>query len=1133
MEAEIGGQFLVPIRAAAARAVLKVVSEDRVTCPPCVVGRKSTAGVRIVNRGALDATISVSCMTFADKVVVLAPSAEGLVPRLSDSRSSHEDGRKALGEEGFSESQENKAVDTSAEAFGSLMEHILVPGYGSALVPLQFEAHECGTHRGRVTFNSAGEHVGVVELVGEGQEPPLSIDPALSVGVVSTNAPRSIGVILRNRSQTCLHVHAVQPGRTPLAEVVISPATVAVHHGSFRVNVRVTALPAPSDIAGGAFSMPLRFFYDLDGARYHVETILEGTATRLTLLTPKVIRVPECTVWDKPVTVHLPIENKGAVPQRVHCQVSHVPTLRFGSAEEALDLGILGSSNGKTKSSSAHFVGKKSHSKLVKSTESLRTVEVLVPAGSTLPVPILFDPSNWKERTALFVTVRSDGAPAHHEHRISIEAEPKRPVLRVQESLVQAGAVARGSSGFATATLVRHRTVGEERHDVLDALRYSVGKNLGKGVRIEALDQHAEGDFPVGSLELQLRVFVTETAPSGSPCIVQVPVSFTRAGRPAGNVQIAVQVRPVAADISTANLALSAGPVPRGITSIVNIPIMNTSQTAVAVQVRRLEQKGEASFEVDPKTFEIAAGDTFSVPVRFTPETAEACSSSWEISTSTTQLPVTITGVGMIPLISWSADDETEPALLSFPDLLLGDLGTRNLLVRNKGVESVEVTVVVTDTSGTFALRKPLGSSTNVNVLPSPSTTTDPAESLGPETSQTLKILPNTTQTVQLVFCPTRESDHFSSTVEFSTIGLLPMTSRVVGRCWDTTTAVTGYDVQPPEMCDGPWDIPPAVFIEEDPEEEDETDEEDSVRESSLEDSDDDLYARVGPTIPHPTPSDSTEAPRPSLMQELDALRPVELECTQYGTLALKWQHAPGGGYVLGSRHLTLANLRPPVPRVEGVAPTGGGTGKQAAAAGGAHPKQPSAGASTSKRAAASKQPPAVPADFVIDSYEHSIAYYPALGIYHDAPAPQTFDSHLSIVLDASEGTVEPGGERRVRISVARPTAAASVPATTPSGASRASHPAAAATGARTDDDGKRLNSPPRKREISGGASIAVPPAAVGVATTSPDPAVEEPVRLEACYKITLNGGLKLGAVPMPATDNRVWIIRIVLDGVE
>ncbi|KAJ3164603.1 hypothetical protein HDU88_005250 [Geranomyces variabilis] len=1191
--AELGGAFSVPVRAT--RGVVKLeLLRDGSTLPlkaeACVIGGcTSSATVRIANRGIVGGKVSVSC-------------------------------------------------DNEAFKAGNSGDRVKVPGHSVISIPVTFAPVSEGEHAGTVTVrDSSDDVVGTIGIRGEALPVPLTVAAITEIGILPTGpgpsgdaSTVSVGAILRNSSMSCIHVQVLPIPAHPRVEINVTPSRVAVHRGSFRVNVRATAGSEPGD-----FAVPVRFRYEHSsgGGFGEFETTVTGVATSLALAVPaKGVAVAPCTVWDDAVEVTVPVENPGELDQEIECSVSHFGVLSLGSVSSGKAVeknwrvlevdGIMGSS---------------------------RCI-IRMPALTCCSLPVTFRPRVWASpppielkslgggggggargphsqpgrRTTPYITLKT----AHKTYRVPIRAHPTRPVLRFSPASLTTGGVAVGSARTVFATLVRCRTIAEEkRGGEPDALTYTVGTADGvQGITVTAGEQSC-GVLPLADTKLPLRVHVDEAAfARRKEREIVVPVTVERVmpsgTRKSATISLLLRVPVVEPEIATTATSVSFGAVARGVAVSQTVQVSNCGKEPVAVSMRLISGDADA-FYADGASPDISPGiptapimavpdDIVDLRIVFCPTRAGPASSVWEVSSACTQVLVSVEGRGVVPEVDWGVGDvvedltEEEPAakkkkeedipfpdvvapnLIAFKDLALGDLATKRIVVRNSGEEDVEVVVALDGApDGPFTL--------NPSVIPTavapvedpphrPSSRSGSRPASAPRapavTTHTLAIPGRgATRAIPLCFMPARENDHFSARLSISCPGWPTHFTRIVGRCWEASTAVLGYDIQPEGMRDGPWDIPPAVFIDREKaaaaadqgrasivshadNEHDEDEQNDDDEET--------LYARVGPTVPPPSPvaaagEETPRSPAQTLYQELDALRPVELETTHYGAVHLRWaRHPTQPGFVLHPQHptLTLANLRVPPPREK--EPVEVGHAGVKIGAGGKTTMQTAAekqAAKAAKRAAAGlgpKIPPSVPADFVVDSVDGFLEYYPTLGVWHvqqghehdgHPPGADEGDSSgLRLAVDLSEGTVEQGGERRLKICVQRPTPSGtstaaggqpdskSAAAAPDSSAASPAHPAAPPA-KRGNSSRKRAAAEAASKDSSASVAATGPILSRTASIVPPQPPVDPPVtdravRLEACFKVTLNGGLKFGPQVAPATENRVWVLQLVVDGV-
>ncbi|TPX59109.1 hypothetical protein SpCBS45565_g07830 [Spizellomyces sp. 'palustris'] len=555
---------------------------------------------------------------------------------------------------------------------------------------------------------------------------------------------------------------------------------------------------------------------------------------------------------------------------------------------------------------------------------------------------------------------------------------------------------------------------------------------------------------------------------------------------------------------------LDFGQVPVGQRLVKPIILRNLSTRPIKIRELNVDDSsrppGSACFRLASDTLpEVLPESDIAVEMLFEPREEGVISrSEYTLLTETSQVKVQLAGEGVVPRVHIEEPLEKE---LFFGDLCVGDTSTKTLRVKNTGSHPVTCLFELSR----LELQRPgeEPSYGTVNANGSNAFTAIPTEAV---------IGPGVEQEVAIKFAPDRESDHFFDYIRVK-VWSIPedeMKCKVHGRCWDSTTALLGYDPPPVSLCEGPFDIPPELFVHRKDAGEERrwsvrSDADSSIASSdkSSEESDEEPLTNIPPT-PMPTPFESNDQGN-QLAMALESMRPFETEDLRYCTLQCQWQKVDDA-WEVDIKDLIIANLKPPAPPPPdpSIAPVSGTAGKK-------KDKQKHTSA------------PAVPADFVIDPYEMDFAYYEDLGVFlpiedieeDGARAASVGGEKFKFTIEPTEGTVELGHTRTLKIGIERV----------------GSKKRRDRLGSEAMESISQLSLASSPKSPSSGKP---PPTGKGGRTKPADiPSSEQtrfslravaPVSVESCFRITLNGGLKFvdPHTVVPATENRVWIVKVV-----
>ncbi|KAJ3188939.1 hypothetical protein HDU85_004655 [Gaertneriomyces sp. JEL0708] len=473
-------------------------------------------------------------------------------------------------------------------------------------------------------------------------------------------------------------------------------------------------------------------------------------------------------------------------------------------------------------------------------------------------------------------------------------------------------------------------------------------------------------------LEERLEGIEESTVVSRIPCLISL--SEQQAGDSEGHrmdtIYLTAEIPLQKPDVILLNPpALDFGNVPLSHAHVLAVHVRNISSTRVEVYPMNFTPNtGQIAFLHAPP-FTVGPRQDLAIEVAFTPvEVHKMVHELCTLQTPKTRINFAVQGRGFEPRLELSNYETLQKTGIAFGDLLLTNSATRTLELKN-----------VTDYPITASLDIPNPLFDDENPFTTP--------------ASTFMLNPMASVQFDITFAPRHESDNLFTYLQVNTWGLpSPVFAvKLWGRCWDTTTALLGYDQFPESICQGPFDMPPELFLNAD-----DRSLEPSVASSRRES----LFAVEGEDevvfTPSTTPSEAFEPPL-SLSEQLSSTYPKDPDAPRYATLKCHW-HAPTTAVPLYALHLptlSLTNILPPTPENQGQPAT-----------------QPS-GKQKKKRTGLS-----VPADFVIDPFEGSFAYSDQVNLFlpsEIAPAP------FPITISPTEGTLEPAATLALTISPPRP----------------------------------------------------------------------------------------------------------------
>ncbi|KAI9101251.1 hypothetical protein DFS34DRAFT_692961 [Phlyctochytrium arcticum] len=556
-------------------------------------------------------------------------------------------------------------------------------------------------------------------------------------------------------------------------------------------------------------------------------------------------------------------------------------------------------------------------------------------------------------------------------------------------------------------------------------------------------------------------------------------------------------------DASAASFAVDFGRVPVGETLVKELRVRNlTDQEATLKELTPPSE--ETSFRlVDEELPVLPPRGEAIVRFVYSPKHERHSGLAYMFGTKTTQLKVNLAGQGVVPKIDF---EEISVDNLFFGDICLGENATRSIKLRNNGEYAATCEFIITlpeDETATTTIDKVNGEESGIGA----------GGPQGPFTVDTREIViaPDESYELELKFLPMKESDHFFAYFHVKVWGIpeSKLRLKLLGRCWATTTAVFGYDAPPESMREGPFDIPPILFLAQSQEEQT-SPARISLVSMTSEDEDDIVPSPDFPPSPMATPIESHERPSTSQLRvDLEDLRPLEMEQLRYATLKCEW-YQYDGAWEIRTKDLTVANLKPPENSgADAVAATGGGAGQ------GGKKKDKNRGGGGA---------PVIPAEFVLDPSDQSFKYYESLGVFlpheHGDAESEGDNSKYKFFLEPTEGTLEPGSTRLIRLGVEE---AGSPRKRTPDSNSLSMENSASSATGRAPTASKRGNKKTKGGEIA--APMPVEPSNAQQTSLR----ASAPVYIEQCFRMTLNGGVTIidAQTAVPSTENRVWIIKV------
>ncbi|KAI8855117.1 hypothetical protein BC829DRAFT_412373 [Chytridium lagenaria] len=398
------------------------------------------------------------------------------------------------------------------------------------------------------------------------------------------------------------------------------------------------------------------------------------------------------------------------------------------------------------------------------------------------------------------------------------------------------------------------------------------------------------------------------------------------------------------------------------------------------------------------------------VEVAFTPMGEATFLADFIVFTSTTQVRARLQGHGTVPLLQIDPPE----ALMHLGDVALGDTALKSFKIVNAGfyplncslsLSTVHPTQPYPRSHGTVNFNRQNAFSLSINQVSIP---------VGSK------------QDVTIRFNPDRESDLFFDYITIDVWGIPnPHKIKVHGRCWDTSTALIGYDPPPETKEEDPYALPPKfecefaqkMYTGNFPQELNYFDIFPSERpgataggdgsgaQPSGGNSQNTLSVGVGGTVGVPPPRNGSAEPKKTkskdaskdstnssnLSEEFvaDLLRLTSRESVRFVTVNCLWKkHEHRNTWYVETKELQIANLKP----------------------------------STFTKPENTKRPPV--AEFTIEPWEGTFEYMTAYNEYVQLPPPRPGleDTMARFSFgDVTKGTVELGTTRPLKIQVHNP----------------------------------------------------------------------------------------------------------------
>jgi hypothetical protein len=550
---------------------------------------------------------------------------------------------------------------------------------------------------------------------------------------------------------------------------------------------------------------------------------------------------------------------------------------------------------------------------------------------------------------------------------------------------------------------------------------------------------------------------------------------------------IAPIVRPDFIIVDQQSFELNYGRVPVGLKSVKSFLLYNYSSEKVEIKATNLAATG--AYELLESIPTLAPGEFYEANIRFHPTNAALVSTKFELQTSTTHIALQLSGEGVIPEI----DIEPAEKYLHLGDVTIGDTSSRTFTVINKSPFPVTCDL---------RLSSLLSSSPTLDSSPSTHGT------INFSMLNSFNVFPwhatietGNRQEFTVKFSPDRESDLYYENLILNVLGANEEhTIKLHGRCWDTTTALIGYDQPPETLRESRTTMTPKFEFDwaqkvysGDIQYETPT----SIPAIDVAGSEEDLTG-VGNSGGPPGSAGAGDGKDKSkdkkkdiaaigstLSEDLiaDVLRITPRVHTRFVTLSCPWVNdSSTGKWKVDAKELSIANLKPN----NFVKPE-------------------------------TKKPPM--ADFTIEPYHGTFEYVDEVHgfVQLPPPKPKMADSMLKFTVEPTKGSLDVGNSKTMKVSLVNPVKefSAAIQKIQDSIAQNQS----AGGGKHTTAETKITNA------VDHNSSASQP-------SDSVDLEFDAPVRVESYFKVVLKGGLRLvepKGVPGPA-ESRTWILKVTAE---
>ncbi|KAJ3410299.1 hypothetical protein HDV05_003955 [Chytridiales sp. JEL 0842] len=264
---------------------------------------------------------------------------------------------------------------------------------------------------------------------------------------------------------------------------------------------------------------------------------------------------------------------------------------------------------------------------------------------------------------------------------------------------------------------------------------------------------------------------------------------------------VAPIVRPDFLIMEPVDLELNYGRVPVGQGLKKSFVIYNCSTEVISVDFSELENK--SGYHLVNKIPSLQPGEFFEAQIQFSPTRSGKMVTKFELHTVTTHLGIQLLGEGIVPKIQISPTNR----LLQLGDVPVGDTSTRTFTVTNTSPHPLtchlRLSCVLPQNATPEPNPRPYGT-VNFSGLN--------AFSVSPWHAT---IEAGATFEFTVKFSPDRESDLYYDNLLVEMWGSeQPYSLKLYGRCWDTSTALLGYDNPPESMRESSTALPPQFEFE-------------------------------------------------------------------------------------------------------------------------------------------------------------------------------------------------------------------------------------------------------------------------------------------------------------------------------